>query len=371
MRLKINVVRSSEYDLEKFNDVMDLLRRFPGPMQFSSTDSIISMDDVFISKEKFQRKKFETQNEFISYCRIADLQSVKVLSWHDIFRKCKEFRIQNDVGNDEYVILLTEYSNENNWFAAGNPDGSNDIFVQTDNWDYFLGSDQRFPVTYQIVTGVLKRILFTDYDDLQSHWHETPRGCMLDFCKNKMQIALKLRTGDICQDCLKLLSERNIDTGIISQVFAVMDSISSQMKYKERFVITQCPPEMHITGRNKKITFPELGDLEIRLTPLEKTVYLFFLNHSEGVELTSVQDYRGEILDIYSGISNADDVETIQLRIDDLVNPLSNSLSEKMARIKRKFGDALGVEMAKQFVISGENAGKRIVSLEREKIIFG
>ncbi len=360
--MNVHLIRSSEFDSNHFWEVLDLLQKFPGIMRFFTNEEHVLIADEEIRQEKYDSENFHVQKS-LSMEMCSD-KKVEVVKWETFFGKCNDFRRKNDIVDEEFVVLLTDYSNDKNWFAAADPNARN-LFVQTKYWDYFAGSDQRYPVAYHVVTVILKKLMFRDYLDLNLHWHEKPVGCMMDFCRNKNEISLKLRTADICPDCLKLISERKVDHTVVQQVFDVLDGIRTQMVYKERFVINRKAPLMVFEGRNQRIVFPELGDLEIRLTPLEKTVYLFFYRHPEGVELNCVQDHRAEILNIYESLSNADNVKTMEARIDDLISPLSNSISEKISRIKRKFSEALGEEMANDFVIGGENAEKRFIQVTK------
>ena len=364
--MNIHLLRSAEYDAQKFWEVYNLLKNYPGPMNFKTIENEVEIQDDEILVEDFELKKFNTQIECSMYMRESfSTPKIEVVKWNDFFKKCKVYRHKHDIGDNEFVVILTEYTNELNWFAAANPEGGNDIFVQTKFWDYFVGSDQRYPVAYHIVTLILKKMMFQDYSDLNNHWHKTPKGCMMDFCENKTDIALKLRTGDICPKCLQLIHERKVEHTLVKQVFSVLENIRKQMLFKDRFVFDAKLPEMKIEGRTKKIIFPELDNLEIRLTPLEKTVYLFFRNHPEGVELNSVFEYQNEIETIYSSLSNADNSDIIKSRVKDLVDPLSNSLNEKISKIKNKFETGLGEEIAKSFVIGGERGEKRGVGVSK------
>ena len=77
-----------------------------------------------------------------------------------------------------------------------------------------------------------------------------------------------------------------------------------------------CPPELILLWLNKsvklsrlkitkqyKIIFVDYDNMEIMMGPLPKTVFLFYLRHPEGVMFTPLQDYKKELLSIYSHIS--------------------------------------------------------------------
>jgi hypothetical protein len=357
--MNIHLIRSAEFDSERFWEVVNLLHKYPGILQFKTREEPLVMHDDVVREQTITAEAFHTQEK--DSAAVNESRRVEVVTWNTIFSRCSEYRRKNDIGTNEFVVLLTDYSNDKNWFAAGDPRGERNLFVQTRYWDYYSGSDLRYPVAYHTVTGILKKLMFRDYNDLNAHWHERPIGCMLDFCRNKKEISLKLRTADICPDCLKLINDRSVDHKLVQQVFEVLDGIRAQMVYKARFVINRQPPQLNFEGRNRKLIFPELGDLEVRLTPLEKTVYLFFFSHPEGVALNSIFEHEDEFMDIYSSLSNADSREVMVQRVNDLIDPLSNSISEKISRIRRKFSEALGEEMASDFIITGANAEPRYI----------
>jgi hypothetical protein len=374
--IRIHLLRSAEYEQAKFDDVLHLLQSFPGCMSFLAGAEPIEFSGGLPSKGDPYQKKMPPvpvpafSGGHVSYSLKKSYREKKTITWKKIFESLTSYRIRHDIGNQEFLVLLTEHNNDYNWFSAGNPSTQRDFFVQTEHWEYFSGSDQRYPVAYQTVSGVLKQLVFTSFSDLMAHWHNEPRGCMLDFCAEKVQISLKLRTGDICPDCLNLFAERKVDHAVMDQVFRVIDGIRKQMVFKNRFVINRKAPTMQISRHSGKLKFPDLGSLEIRLTPLEHTVYLFFLNHPEGMEISHIAGYREELTRFYLPLSHSENADQVRSRIEDLSNPLENSISEKISRIKRKFTDALGSEMAQDFIIAGENAGPKKILLDRTVLQF-
>ena len=369
--MNVYLFRSEDCESDVLTDVHNLLSTFPGPLKFILKQE--SSEFLNFSQENPEnphgKLMYSTREDFcVSYDFSGRFRGRKTLSWEEIFGHCRMLRHQHDIGDNDFVVLLTSHNNKLNWFSAGNPDGPRDHFVHTEDWDYFVGSDRRFPIAYQIATGILKRFVFTGYPDLMAHWHEVPRGCMLDFCQEKSQVSLKVRTGDICPDCLGLFEERKAPPAIIEQVFHVLDGIRTQMLYKSRFAFSRKIPVMQIEGRNQDIIFPELGRLKVHLNPLEKALYLLFLRHPEGILLSHLSDHREELSQLYLGISVADDGPMNLARAAELTDPRSNSASEKISRIKRKLIEALGEEIAASFIISGANGSKKKISADRSLI---
>lgn len=69
-------------------------------------------------------------------------------------------------------------------------------------------------------------------------------------------------------------------------------------------------------------------------------------------------------------MSRRDDPQVIEQGVDELCRPLSNALSEKMSKIRRKFTDLLGDELADAYSIKGPNGGHKTISLPRNLVVY-
>jgi hypothetical protein len=72
-----------------------------------------------------------------------------------------------------------------------------------------------------------------------------------------------------------------------------------------------------------------------------------------------------ELYQIYAAISTRGDLIEMRERIDDMVNALSNSASEKISKIKKAFEDAIGLDLAKHYYIQGEPGQLKKINLDR------
>ena len=133
-----------------------------------------------------------------------------------------------------------------------------------------------------------------------------------------------------------------------------------------------CPPsKLNITGTYcPKILLPDYGNIEIKLTPLEKTLFLLYLNHPEGIAYHDLVDCKTEIREIYSKLANTGDQAEIEERIEALINPLEGSAKEKISKIKQKFTNKLGAELAANYIIQGPRGDKKEITLDREFVVY-
>jgi hypothetical protein len=374
--IKAWLLRSDEYALEKYGAVLDLLHTFPGPIRFQAAEDVAKAEEEELLKKEFEEEKINQQTPVLRIHKSISLmlsleevyeqpESYYEVKWNTLFAQCRDFRASREIADEDFVILLTEHSNEYNWFTAGDPKGDRNIFVHTGFWKIFSGSDQRFPVAYHVATGILKRCTFRDYEDLSKHLHEKPIGCINDFCKHKRDVILKLRTADICPVCLDIIQERGVNPHIVKQVLDIIEGVRSQMLFKYRWQQSDQLPRMVLKGYSKNIIFPELGDLRVRLSPQEKSLYLLFLNHPEGIKISELPFHKKELEEIYGKLYTGGDLEAISLHINALTNPSSNSASEKISRIRSKFIDVLGEKMAQHYIIQGTNGGRKKTGLRK------
>lgn len=368
--MKVHFLRSTEYSEDKFTDVLEFLYRFRGPLSFVESGHQVE----FRPEELSPTPSHLEPHPDISGLPKKEAKQVPVngeaTRWANLFKKCREFRVEANLADSDFVVLLTEIGNEKNWFSSRDPGGNLDFFVQTSQWDRFLGSDQRFPVAYLVASEMLQSHLFLDHTDLLAHVHHRPRGCVFDFCENKEEITVPMRTADLCAECTELVQKRQVDTALVTQILAIMEDIRLQILFKERFQVTRQPSRLSILGSEKRLILDDLGDLELRLNPLEKTIFLFFLSHPEGVAFSELSDHREEILAIYESVSRALDRQTIHSRIDRLVAPGENMISENISRIRKKLIEAVGPQMIEVYAISGPNAGKKTIDLDRSLVRF-
>jgi len=200
-----------------------------------------------------------------------------------------------------------------------------------------------------------------------AHYH--PVGCISDMVQNKKDITLKLRTADICPVCQKIICEKKVPFGLVNQVLNTMESIRSRMLFRERFKYHLQPSRIVFNLLQRKVIMQDIQNLTIHLTPLEATVYYLFLKYPGGLLLNRLDEYEDEMYQIYGkcSVANGDNnIAAMRNRIRTLVDPLKNSLNEKLSRIRRRFIADLGKELAQHYVIHrDESDGVYKIDIDR------
>lgn len=115
-----------------------------------------------------------------------------------------------------------------------------------------------------------------------------------------------------------------------------------------------------------------LGDnrVEVHMEPLVKAVYLLFLSHPEGIVFKDLPDYRRELTKIYSEVRPWGLSERALQSIEDVTNPLLNSINEKCARIRGAFVGQFDDHLARHYYIDGLRGEAKKIELPRDLVVW-
>ena len=149
----------------------------------------------------------------------------------------------------------------------------------------------------------------------------------------------------------------------------------------ENLLLNGCPPEMILHWVNQsvkisrlritrhfKIYLTDYDNAEVKMGPLPKTVFLFFLRHPEGVMFSHLMDHRKELQMIYERVCTNDDPQKMHDSIKRLIDPLDNSISEKCAAVKKAFILNIADNIASNYYISGAQGEKKGIPLDRSLV---
>jgi hypothetical protein len=374
MKMKIHLFKSTDVAKELFTEVVNLLQAVPGNIGFEVHEiSVIDFDKDVLEEYTFNdREAFETKKSRHLYNRVEDMQrlfphEVKTASWESLFVKCDNYRKQNKIPNNEFVFLLTDVPNENNWFSSLEPSNPYNGFIHTGDWDYFIDCPPAFPIAYEVISLILFKHCFNSMDDVEKMVHHKPIGCVNDMCKLKSEIILKLRTADVCPRCMEKIKE-SMPIADLFHALDLMESFRVKMLFSQNFRQNVPVSKLRITKKHK-IYLPGFSNLEICLRPLEKILYFLFLKHPEGIMLSFLCNYRDELNKMYEEITLGNHNE-MRGRINQLVDVTDNSASEKISLIKKEFTKKTGDTFAQHYIIKGGNGEHKKIALDRQLVEF-
>ena len=143
----------------------------------------------------------------------------------------------------------------------------------------------------------------------------------------------------------------------------VSESEIASLFYVER------PLPVLIISKNYRIF---LGDKqnEIHMEPLVRAVYLLFLRHPEGIVFKALPDYRKELTHLYDRVKPWGLTDRTLQSIEDVTNPLLNSINEKCARIKKAFLGMMEGNLAEHYYIKGTRGEPKGIDLPRSLVTW-
>lgn len=109
---------------------------------------------------------------------------------------------------------------------------------------------------------------------------------------------------------------------------------------------------------------------EVKMEPIVKAVYLLFLNHPEGIAFKYLPDYRKELTDLYQKIKPFGLTERAIRSIEDVTNPLLNSINEKCSRIRAAFLQEVDATLLEQYIITGKSGEVKKILLSRDLVVW-
>ena len=109
---------------------------------------------------------------------------------------------------------------------------------------------------------------------------------------------------------------------------------------------------------------------DVKMEPIVKAVYFLFLKHPEGISFKHLPDYRKELADIYQKIKPYGLNEKALHSIEDVTNPLLNSINEKCSRVRAAFLTEIDATLLEQYIITGKSGEAKKITLPRDLVIW-
>lgn len=109
---------------------------------------------------------------------------------------------------------------------------------------------------------------------------------------------------------------------------------------------------------------------EVKMEPIVKAIYFLFLKHPEGISFKHLPDYRKELADIYQKIKPFGLNERALHSIEDVTNPLLNSINEKCSRVRAAFLTEIDATLLEQYSITGKSGEAKKITLPRDLVIW-
>lgn len=283
-------------------------------------------------------------------------KSSELLSFKDFFKICEGYRHSNNINDTDFTVVLTSIRNQSNWFSACD---NRNIFIDTNDWDRFTGKNPKYGICYQVIENIFQSLIGINYENAATHpnVHFENDGCINDFCKEKLNVVIKLRMADICFKCQQKAEEYKVDNNILNNIQDIMESIRKNVRMLNTYEKVNL--EKVIIDRKGNI---KIGSKKINLNELPSTLFIFFLNRNEPISKTSLKQYFRKIFEIYEKIDGHGKRETIE----NLIDPNGKAFRQNKWRVNSAIGKSINETLLGYYIIDEVEGNKYFISLSQE-----
>lgn len=175
-----------------------------------------------------------------------------------------------------------------------------------------------------------------------------------------------------CMTLFDLVSSNDIFNDVLTKYYEGKrcEKTLKRLGYrKERIKNHLALSRMSIT-QDHRIILNDYEGIEIEMEPLVKAVFFLFLKHPEGIRFKQLPDYREELASIYKELRPLGLNKRTLQSIEDVTNPLLNSINEKCARIRAAFVKLFDEHLAKNYFVTGERGMPKKITLPRDLVVW-
>lgn len=193
------------------------------------------------------------------------------------------------------------------------------------------------------------------------------------FCTTKKPETKEGTTDDFADELFYWTVSNDEVAGLIKEVREKIEKLREHgMAEKLILKLLEKEPKLSrlVITKDYRILLPDYNDMEIKMEPLVKAVYLLFLRHPEGIVFKCLPDYRKELAEVYQKIRPLGLNERAIQSIEDVTNPCLNSINEKCARIRGAFVSQFDERLAEHYFIVGNRGKEKKIALPRDLVIW-
>lgn len=142
-----------------------------------------------------------------------------------------------------------------------------------------------------------------------------------------------------------------------------------QQEIRGKLLLSPAPVSPITVSGDMRIYLPAFNEMELRMTPLARTVYILFLCHPEGIRLKNISDYAHELTELYYMVKPGSDSDLAAAYISDLIDPTGDSLQQKLSLTRRAVRrQILDESLAGHYMIRGTRGGTYSIPLSESMI---
>jgi hypothetical protein len=163
------------------------------------------------------------------------------LKWDHIFEAMNSARLEARLNYEDFVFLITKTPNELNWFAACDLSNPRNRFGHSGDYSWVTSAPDHAIIAHYIIGAIFSGLITESGIDCDQVWHEGLRGCFFDHCAEKWELGIKLRTADICGDCMEILKYSGATDHLMKQTTDIREGIRTLSINTSQYLDNEAP----------------------------------------------------------------------------------------------------------------------------------
>lgn len=241
-----------------------------------------------------------------------------------------------------------------------------------DNYNPALGALIIFSTSYTVTIELTESLLIT-----YSHFKECLDDCYQEHIDNDFRMSsaidvdFEFRRG-YEPECH---ADSNFDESISQLSEEIRERINKLkiLGVEESFIKALFEPKKTLSRllitKDYRIFLPDYGNIEIKMEPLPKAVYLLFLKYDSGIVFKELPFYHYDLRKIYVCVTKSYNLDIAENSLERVLDPTNNSINEKCSRIREAFVSQIDESIARNYYINGKRACPKRIALDRKLLI--
>ncbi|MEN9981858.1 MAG: hypothetical protein RL542_1645 [Bacteroidota bacterium] len=225
-----------------------------------------------------------------------------------------------------------------------------------------LSSNDGFTIVEHKDNETLEQFISDYITHLPTHSNNQYRFYSLDKKSVKTLQKETIESYDLIKSALEKLRNNGELLIVAPKLYKLLENNLKGIKFEDIAPIT--------VTKDFKILISNNENLEIKLSHLTKTIYVFFLIQTEAIDIKDLKNHEKLLLSIYKNVSNQLSLDKMKESIQELVNPENESIYTHISRIKKEIQNHFEPHVAHQYFINGDKGKPKKINLSKDKISF-
>ena len=338
------ICRTPDVDAEGVEELLALLNSKPGPIRFHDAGEIVVKSDLGDYGVTLFRK--------------------------DAFAAMVEVHHTHKRDAEDAVVLLTSLNDERYYFAYGEPAGTGPGHhcVMISGWEDMAAMDFLYPTLHIVASNLLQGRMHKTMEEWERNAHEYSVGCISDYCRNKEDILLRLRTADVCEACASKYNAA-IEAGQFpveefEQCMELLELAREGIRFHNRMIATPKPSPLLINPANLIVTLVRHNRVINFNGVIPHCLYILYLQHSAGIPYEELEQHIDALVAHYGKIKGTRTREDLIQNFGVLTGHADRSrLNQEVSKLRRSVKEAVGEKLLPLYMWDAGREAPKVIPI--------